>query len=104
MSLAQEFNDLNQYGGYIKFTDLILEQKYKVNEFKILTSTLNGVTRKCVRVEIDDGYLILPERFDRKVNTIEQDNANLAIASLYISFHGRQKGNRLDIRFTDEKE
>lgn len=103
MSLAQEFNELGEY-GYIKFTDLVETQKYKVLELKRFTSTLNNTQRNCVRLEIDDGYLILPERYDRKASTIEKDNAKLEHFDLYISFHGRQKGNRFDIRFTEEKK
>lgn len=73
MSLADELNQIGDY-GYIKFTDLVVGQKYKVLALKSYDSTLNGVNRKCLRVEIDGGYLLMPERYDQKVETIHTAN------------------------------
>lgn len=94
MSLAQELNEIGEY-GYIKFADLIIGQKYKVYALKSYESNMNNLNRNCLRVDIDKGYLILPERFDEKVKTINSTK----VENLYIAFYGRGKGNRLDIRF-----
>lgn len=98
MSLAGELNQIGDY-GYIKFTDLVVGQKYKVHALKAYDSTISGVARKCLRVDIDSGFLLMPERYDQKVETIHKSN----VENLYITYNGRQKGNRLDIQFTEEK-
>lgn len=98
MSLADELNKIGDY-GYIKLTDLVIGQKYKVLALKAYESTLNNLNRKCLRVDIDDGYLLMPERYDKKVATI--DSAN--VENLYVMYNGRQKGNRFDIHFVEEK-
>lgn len=99
MSLAQELNQIGEY-GYIKFTDLIIGKKYKVISLSVYDSSLNNVNRKCLKVNIDGGYLILPERYDQKVNTINSSN----VENLYIAYYGRQKGNRAEIRFSEQTE
>lgn len=98
MSLAEELNEIGNY-GYIKFSDLIPGQKYKVHALKTFNSSLNNTTRICLRVDIDNGYLIMPERYDPIVKTIVSSNVD----NLYIACNGRQKGNRLDIVFSEEK-
>lgn len=98
MSLAQELNEIGEY-GYIKFADLIPGEKYKVHALKSFDSTLNNTARKCLRVDIDNGYLIMPERYDPIVKTI----ATLNVDNLFITYNGRQKGNRLDIVFSEGK-
>lgn len=99
MSLAFELNELGKY-GYIKIDELVPGQKYKVHDLKVHECTFNGINRKSVRVDIDDGYLILPERYDQKVKTLHTAN----VKNLYISQHGRQKGNRFDIHFSEEEQ
>lgn len=98
MSLAAELNKIGGY-GYIRFTDLVVGQKYKVFALKSFDSTLTGVARKCLRVDIENGYLILPERYDQKAHTIHSSN----VENLYITFNGYQNGKRLDIYFSEEK-
>lgn len=98
MSLAEELNQIGGY-GYIRFTDLVVGQKYKVYALKSFDSTLNGGVRKCLRVDIDNGYLLMPERYDQKVHTIHTSN----VKNLYIAFNGYQSGKRLDIQFSEEK-
>lgn len=99
MSLVQELNEIDEY-GYIKFTDLEIGKKYKVLALSVYNSTLSSTPRKCLRVDIEKGYLIMPERYDKKVPTIASTN----IENLYITFNGRQQGNRFEIRFSEESE
>src|ERR1044071_6327154 len=98
MSLADELNQIGDY-GYIKFSDLNVGQKHKVYALKVHDSNFNNIPRKCVRVDIDNGYLILPERYDRMVHTLE----SAKVENLYISYHGCTKTGRLDIRFSHER-
>lgn len=99
MSLADELNRIGNY-GYIQFSDLVIGQKYKVRALKCYDSALNGRDRTCLRVDIDAGYLILPERYDEKVKTISTANVD----NLYIAYYGRKKGNYLDIHFIQQEE
>lgn len=75
MSVAQELNEIGEF-GYIKFTDLVIGQKYKVEALKVYESTMNNINRKCLRVDIENGYLILPERYDKKVNSVDSTNSD----------------------------
>lgn len=95
MSLAEELNKFGEY-GYIKLSDLPEGQKYKVHALKSYDSTFNGINRKVLRVDIDNGYLLLPERYDQKVHTLESTK----VENLFITYNGRTKTNRLDIRFS----
>lgn len=96
MSLAQELNELGDF-GYLKLSDLVVGQKYKVKALKSYNSWLNGENRLCLRIDIDNGYLLMPERYDEKVKTIGTAN----IDRLYIAYNGK-KGNRMDIVFSEE--
>lgn len=98
MSLAEELNQIGEY-GYIKFDDLNVGQKYKVCALKSFNSNFNGIARKSLRVDIDVGYLVLPERYDKKVPTIGTIN----VENLFITYNGRTKENRLNINFSEEK-
>jgi hypothetical protein len=98
MSLADELNKIAKF-GYIKFDELNVGQKYKVYALKSYDSNLSGKPRKGVRVDIDTGYLLLPECFDQKVPTLGTAN----IENLYIVYNGRTKENRLEIHFSEEK-
>lgn len=98
-SIVEELNEIAQY-GYVSFDDLVLNQKYKVFSFGTYESTFNGNKRVAVRVEIDNGFLILPERFDAKVSQLQNQN----VQSLYIIYKGRGKGNRLNVQFSDNGE
>lgn len=98
MPLVEKLNQAGEY-GYIKFTDLVIGEKYKVEAFKIYESMMNNISRKCLRVNIKNGFLILPERYDDLVKTILSED----IENLFISYHGRKEGNRMDVRFSEEK-
>lgn len=98
MSTAQQLNEVADY-GYIQFDDLEINKKYKVLKLATFQSALNNTKRICMRVEIDGGYLILPERFDTKVDSIDSFN----IENLHIVYEGRGKGKRVLVHFHEEK-
>lgn len=99
-SIIDELNEVAEY-GYISFDDLELNFKYKIHSFGTYESSFSGKIRIAVRVEIDNGFLILPERFDSKVSDLQ----NLNVEKLYIIYKGRGKGKRINIQFvTDEEE
>lgn len=97
MSLAQELNELGEF-RYIKLTDLTIGQKYKVHALKPYNSLLGSTGRVALRVDIDNGYLVMPERYDAKVDTIHESN----VENLYVIYNGKI-GNRTEIKFTEEK-
>lgn len=97
MSLAQELNELGEY-GYIRISDLPVGKKFKVIELKPYNSQLNGLNRICVRVDLEKGFLILPERYDKKVDTLSSAN----VENLYVAYNGK-KANRADIVFSEQK-
>lgn len=102
-SLADELNELNNsYSRYIRFTDLEIGKKYKVHKFSTFESlfkrTQGDSNRIGVRVDIANGYLLLPERFDEKFEELQSKN----IENLYIVFNGIKK-KYCDIQFHEQK-
>lgn len=84
--------------GYMNFDSLEQGTPYKVLSFSAYKSKAFEKERNCVRVHIDDGYLILPERYDGCYNRLK----TLNIDNLYIVYKGRKgKGNRLEIDFEE---
>lgn len=103
MATAKRLNKIADTvgSGYIPFDSLEIDKLYKVNSFNIFKSTAFNKERDCVRVNIDDGYLILPERFD----CLADDLGKLKVEKLYIVYEGREeKGNRLKISFQERNE
>lgn len=84
----------NKFGPtYVKFDDLKKDVPYKVHKFGTFTGPdFNKVMKTHLTVFIDDGYLVLPERFDSLAGT------GLDTENLYIVYHGREK-KRLMIEF-----
>lgn len=96
---AALLNDVSSH-GYIKFDALEIGEKYKVHKLGTYKSTAFGKERLCIKVYIDDGYLILPERWDEKTKDLKK----LDIEKLYIIYNGREKGDYgcLQIKFWEE--
>lgn len=102
-SFLDELNQLaEKTSPYIRFDDLIAGTPYKIQKFSVFEGTKYKGNRLCAHIE--DGYLILPERFDVLLenNLYEQLNNENNIS---IVFNGRDesKGNRLNINFIKEK-
>lgn len=99
MLSVRELNKVSS-SGYQNFDSLELGKPYKVFGFDIYKSESFNKTRDCVRVNLENGFLILPERFDamaHKMKKMKTDN-------LYIIYHGREgKGNKLKIEFSEQK-
>lgn len=97
MSLLKELNKIAT-SGYQNFDSLEIDKPYKVLGFEVFKSEAFNKVRECVRVNIENGFLILPERFDviaHKMKKMKTDN-------LFIIYHGREKGNRLNIEFEEK--
>lgn len=98
MSSVDELNQIaTSCRGYINFNSLEIGKPNKILGFGIFKSDSYGKERNCVRVDIDDGYLVLPERFDNAAQKIIKTNVN----NLYIIYKGRV-GKRLSIEFKEE--
>lgn len=100
MATAAELNDVAT-SEYIKFDTLEKGKKYKVLELDTFKSTNFGKERLCLKVLIEDGYLIMPQRYDKKVPLLKE----LDTENLYIIFKGRGKGEKgiLDVEFFEGK-
>lgn len=88
--------------GYIGFDELLKEKEIKVLKFGIYNSISYGKEREAVRVFIEDGYLILPERFDEAVEKM----LNMNTENLYIIYHGRDgkgQNKRINLSFIEKK-
>lgn len=104
MSSAAKLNQTSS-SGYIKFDDLEKGAKYKINDLLTYKSTNFGKDRLCIKAMIDDGYVILPERFDSAVEVLKE----LDIEKLYMIFNGREKSKkgrqgRILIDFVEESD
>lgn len=82
--------------GYIRFDDLEKDKPYKVMGFNLFEGKTYG-NRVCVM--IDGGYLILPDRFNKLLE--KEKFSQINYEKLYIKYHGREKGNRLNLSFVD---
>lgn len=97
MATAEILNKAGKY-GYIRFEDLEENKKYKVEELSIFRSTIKGEPRNCLKVCLEDGYLILPERYDHLVHQIP----SMDVTNLYIVFNGRMTSKRVEVNFVEE--
>lgn len=98
MSSVVELNEIAK-SGYKNFDSLDKNKPYKVYGFDTYKSESYGKKRECVIVEIDNGFLILPERFDDAANKMKKMN----IDNLYIVYKGREgQGKKLLIEFLEK--
>lgn len=102
MASANQLNKIaasTSTSGYLNFDSLEMGKPYKVLGFGLYKSEAFNKVRECVRVNIENGYVILPERFDKAAHTIKKMNTD----QLYIIYQGREgKGNRLNIKFEEK--
>lgn len=101
MSAASFLNEIGKAkakSGYQNFDSLEQGKPYKINSFSAHKSNAFDKERIHVRAHIEEGYLILPERYDdcyKQLKTLNTDN-------LYIIYNGRSgKGNRIEIEFEE---
>lgn len=97
-----KLNTCNKANSYIPFDNLEVGVPYKIHRFGSYNDDRFSTKKKKNQVRlaafIDDGYLILPERFDRLVAEVENLNAE----KMYIIFNGRGENNRfLNIEFIE---
>lgn len=97
-SAADKLNESSS-SGYINFNFLKKDVLHKIHSFQTFKNTAFGKERLCIKAFIDGGYLILPERYDEKV----EDLKGMDISKLHIIFRGREKGDkgRLLIEFAE---
>lgn len=74
--------------GFIKFTDLEVDRKYKVHDLTLIDGVIHNKAREFGRVQIDIGFLTLPERYDRTVQRLHLEKA-LNVEDLYIVYRGQ---------------
>lgn len=81
---------------YIRIDDLEIGEKYPIKKFDIYVDTQFN-KGNCVRVILeDDGYIILPQRFNE---LLEGDQlAKMNAEKLAVVYHGKNK-NTIDISF-----
>lgn len=94
-------NELNKIAvsGYRNFDSLEIGKPIKIHGFEIFKSEAYNKVRDCVRVNIENGFLILPERFDAVAHKMKKMQTN----NLYIIYNGREgKGNKLKIEFKEQ--
>lgn len=82
--------------GYVKFDALEINQPYKIHKFGTFESANFDKKQTHLTAYIDQGYLILPERFNTLVNGAEELNCE----KLHIVVKGREK-KRLNIEFKE---
>lgn len=99
MATANKLNIISKcIYGYLNFDSLDQGKPYKVLALNVFKSNAFNRERDCVRVNIENGYLLLPERFDGLVSELQ----SLKIEKLYIIYYGREgKGNKLKIEFEE---
>lgn len=97
MSTAEAFNSVISV-DYINFDELIPGQKYKIHDFQTFHSTKFGKDRLCITLTLDDGYVILPERYDKLATHLRRFNP----ANLYLIFNGRKNGKKLQLEFFED--
>lgn len=101
MAAANFLNNISKAkSGYKNFDSLEQGIAYKIHSFSTLESTAYDKQRTCVRVNIEDGYLILPERFDACYNKLK----TMDVTNLYIIYNGRNQNNRLEIDFEERDD
>lgn len=99
MSAAKFLNEVGKTksaSGYINFDSLKQGKPYKISSFSAHKSNAFDKERTHVRAHIEDGYLILPERYDECYNKLK----SLNIEKLHIIYNGRD-GKRIDIDFEE---
>lgn len=95
MSLVEELNTVSEY-GYISFDDLDIGKPYKILNFTVFKSDKYKAGAENIRVDLETGYLILPERFNVLMSKLDQ----MLTEDLHIIFMGRgAEGKRLRIKF-----
>lgn len=100
MASVSELNKIAS-SGYQNFDMLEVGKPYKVLAFEIYKSEVFNKVRDCVRVNIENGFLILPERFDAAAHKMKKMKTD----RLYIIYNGREgKGNRIKIQFEEMYE
>lgn len=97
MSTAEALNNVVSV-DYIKFDELIPGKKYKIHDFQTFHSTKFGKDRLCITLVLDDGYVILPERYDKLAAHLRHFNP----ANLYLIFNGRKNGKKLQLEFFED--
>lgn len=83
--------------GYIQFDSLEVGVPYKIIKFGKLTTDKYKQGHTHLIAFIEDGYLILPERFDGMTDSIDEIN----IEKIHIIFNGREN-KRLNIEFIEK--
>lgn len=105
MASLTELNQLAEKTyGYIKFKDLVQEKPYKVLKFDVFvrsnnfsSSAANTKSGNRVCAHLDEGYVVLPQRFD---GLLEDDRfEKIDIKNLYVVYHGHGDGNRVNVTF-----
>lgn len=97
-----KLNTCNKANSYIPFDNLEVGVPYKIHRFGTYSDDRYSAKKKKNQVRlaafIDDGYLILPERFDHLVADVENLNAE----KMHIIFNGRGENNKfLNIEFIE---
>lgn len=95
MSLVEELNTISEY-GYISFDALDIGKPYKILNFSVFESDKYKKGAQNIRVDLDAGYIILPERFNVLMPKLDQ----MLKENLHMIFLGRgAEGKRLQIKF-----
>lgn len=97
-----KLNMCNKANSYIPFDSLVVGVPYKIHRFGTYSDDRYSTKKKKHQVRlaafIDDGYLILPERFDSLIAEVE----NIDAEKMYIIFNGRGETNKfLNIEFIE---
>lgn len=97
-----KLNTCNKSNSYISFDKLKVGVPYKIHRFGTYTDERYTTKKKKNQVRltafIEDGYLILPERFDCMVSELDSIDAE----KMYIIFNGRSETSRfLNIEFIE---
>lgn len=97
MSSVQNLIENLQVLRLIQFDDLELNKKYKVYEVKALKSESNQ-TDFYIRIKIEIGYLIFPERYSDRIICLNEIN----VERLYMIYNGCNNENSLNLTFLEE--
>lgn len=102
MSTASFLNKIGKAStstsGYMNFDSLEQGTPYKVSSFATFESKAFDKERTCVCVNLKDGYVILPERYDSCYKRLKTMNLD----KLFIIYRGRKgKNKRLEIDFEE---
>lgn len=98
-----KLNRCNKASSYIPFDNLEVGVPYKIHRFGTYNDDRYSTKKKKHQVRltafIENGYLILPERFDSMVAEVESIDAE----KMYIIFNGRNENNRFrNIEFIEK--